>query len=76
MFDGDPIPPAIKGHGPQFSVHVRCGQTAGWTKLPFGTEIGLVPDNFVLDGDAPSSRKKVTAPNFRPMSIAAKRLDG
>ena len=24
---------------PQFSVHVYCGQTAGWIKTPLGTEV-------------------------------------
>jgi len=28
-----------KGHSPQFSVHVRCGQTVGWIKMPLGTEV-------------------------------------
>jgi len=38
-------------------------------KLVLGMEVGLSPDDFVLDGDpAPS-------PNFRPISIVAKRLD-
>jgi len=27
--DGDPAPPPLKGHSPQFSANVRCGQTAG-----------------------------------------------
>ena len=39
-----------KGNSPQFSVHVYCGQTAGWIKMPFGTEVGLGPDDSVLDG--------------------------
>jgi len=25
-----------KGHSPQFSAHVCCGQTAGWIKMPLG----------------------------------------
>jgi len=51
----------------------------GWIKMPLGTEIGLGPGNFVLDGDpAPPPQKGGGAPvpNFRPMSIVAKRLDG
>jgi len=44
--------------------------------MPLGMEVGLGPDDFVLDGD-PAPPKNVTAPtNFRPMSIMAKRLDG
>jgi len=27
VLDGDPSPPQKKGHSPQFSVHVYCGQT-------------------------------------------------
>ena len=39
VLDGDPAPP--KGHSPQFSAHVCCGQiTAGWFRMPLGTEVG------------------------------------
>ena len=27
VLDGDPAPPPLKGHRPQFSAYVRCGQT-------------------------------------------------
>jgi len=30
--DGGQAFPPLKGHTLQFSAHVRCGQTAGWTK--------------------------------------------
>ena len=33
---------------PQFSVHVCCGQTAGWIKMPLGTMVGLGPGNIVI----------------------------
>jgi len=59
---------------PQFSAHVYSGQTAGWIKMPLGTELGLSPGDIVLDGDPAPPQKKGTAPNFRPMSIVAKRL--
>jgi len=37
VLDGDPALPPLKGHSsPQFSANVRCGQTAGWTKMPLG----------------------------------------
>jgi len=36
---GTQLPP--KGHSPQFSAHVYCGETAGWITLPFGTEVGF-----------------------------------
>ena len=47
--------------------------------MPLGTEVGLGPDDIVLDGNpAPSSPKRGhnPFPNFRPMSIVAKLLDG
>ena len=45
--------PSPKGaqQPPHFSAHVYCGQTAGWIKMPLGTEVCLGPDHFVLDGD-------------------------
>ena len=36
---------------PQYSAHVRCGQTAGWIKMPLGVEVGLGPGDIVLDED-------------------------
>ena len=55
------------GTAPQFSVHVRCGQTAGWVKTPLGTEVDLGPGHIVLDG-VPSVRERGTAalPVFGP----------
>jgi len=38
VLDGDPAPPNLKGHSRQFSAIVRCGQMAGWTKMPLGME--------------------------------------
>jgi len=49
LLDGDPAPP--KGHNPQFSAHVPCGQTAGWIKVPLGAEIELGIGQIVLHGD-------------------------
>jgi len=57
MLDGYPAPPPPKKKGkgggaqPQFSAHVQSGQTAGWIKMPLGTEVCLGPGNFVLDGN-------------------------
>ena len=47
--------------------------------MPLGIEAGLCPSEIVLDGD-PALPKKVAEPpplppNFRTMSIVAKRLD-
>ena len=58
-------------------VHICCGQIAGWIKMPLGRKVGLGPIDIVLDGDpAPPPQKGGTAPNFRLVSIVAKRLDG
>jgi len=56
-----------------------CGQTAGWIKMPLGTEVGLGSGHIMLDGNpTPSPSKKEQSPltNFWPMSIVAERLDG
>jgi len=51
---------------------------AGWIKMPLGRDIGLNPSNIVLDGDPahPFPKKGAEPPQFRAMSIVAKRLDG
>jgi len=53
-------PRPLKGHSPQFLANVRCGQTAGWTQMPLGKEVGLSPGDFVFDGDPGTPRKKDT----------------
>jgi len=45
-----PSYPSPKGAQPQSSAHVRCGQTAGWTKMSLGMEVGLGPGDFVRRG--------------------------
>jgi len=68
VLDVDPAPPQ-KGHSPQFSAHVCCGQTAGWIKMPLGTEVGLGPGHIVLDGDpAPLTTERGTAAPFYILS--------
>jgi len=75
--DEDPVPSLKSGGDPQFSAHVYCGQTAAWIKTPLGTEVGLGLRDIVLDGDpAFPPLKGHSHPNFRPMSVMAKRLDG
>jgi len=62
VLDGDQ-PHRQKGSGaPQFSVHVYYGQTAGWIKMPVGTEVGLV-QTTLLDGD-PALPQKRHIPQF------------
>ena len=54
---------------------VYWSRTAGWIKMKLGMEvyIGLGSGHIVLWGH--SSPRRGTAPNFRPMSVVAKRLD-
>ena len=75
VLDGDPAPPAKKGHSPQFSAHVHCGQTAGWIEMPLGMKVGLGAGHIVLDGERAPPPNRGTAPNFWLMSVVAKRLD-
>ena len=59
--------PSPKGGGrsPQFSAHVYCCQTAGWTKMPLSTEVDLSPSHTVLDGDpAPPAKGAQQLPLF------------
>jgi len=55
MLDGDPVRPQERGTAapPHCSAHVYHdhGQTAGWIKVPLGTEVGLAPGDIVIDGD-------------------------
>ena len=72
-----PSSPPLKRHSPQFPAHICCGQMAGWIKMPLGREVALGPSDIVLDGDpAPPPQKGTEPPNFWPMSIVAKLLDG
>jgi len=53
---------------------------AAWIKMSLGMELGLGPGDFVLDGDPahpfPKGGLSPPFPNFGPMFIVAKRLDG
>ena len=57
--------PPKRWHSPQFSAHVYCGQTAGWIKMPIGTEAGFDPGDIVL-GRNTAPPKRSTAPIFGP----------
>jgi len=47
MLDGTPK----KEHSsPHFLSHVYCGETAGWIKMSFGTEVGLGPGTLCYMG--------------------------
>ena len=68
---GTTSPPQNRGTAPQFSAHVYCGQTAGWMKMPLGTEVNLGPAHIVSGGDPDPPERRTAAPSFRPMSIVA-----
>ena len=76
---GDPAPPPQKGQSPQFSAHICFGQMYGWIKMPHCRELGLGQSAQAtlcyMETQLPSS-KRGRAPNFRSMSIVAKRLHG
>ena len=67
-------PPQKRGQSPQFFAHVYCGQMAAWISIPLGMSVGLYPGHIVLSSLSP--KQGGTAPNFRPMFVVAKRLDG
>jgi len=48
----------------QFLAHVCCGQTAGWIKIPLGTELNVVSDNVGLDGIAAPPKRGTAPPVF------------
>jgi len=52
VLDKDPtsLPGIVAQQPPNFRP-VYCGQTAGWTKMPLGTEVGLGPGDIVFNGD-------------------------
>jgi len=60
-----PLPSKGAEPPPQFSAHFYCGQTAEYIKMPLGMDIGLIPGDFVLDGDpVPPPQKGSEAPKF------------
>jgi len=60
-----------------FVTLVHCGQTVGRTKMKLDMQAGLGPGHIALDGDpARPPKKGAETPNFWPMFIVAKRLDG
>jgi len=44
--------------------------------MPLGREVGLEPSDIVSDGDPAPPSPRGTAPNFRPMSVVTKQVDG
>ena len=54
--------PFPKGAQPTILAHICCGKMAAWINMPFRTEVGLGPGDFVLDGDRASLPKKGAEP--------------
>jgi len=44
--------------------------------MPLGREVDLNQNDIVLDGDPASFPAKRHSPNFRPISVVAKWMDG
>ena len=61
---GTQLPLKTKGHSPHFSARVYCGQTAGWIRIPFGTEVGLGAYDIVLDEDPAPTERTIAVPHF------------
>jgi len=76
MLDAGPSPLPKKGP----TIFASCllqPNASAWIKMPLGTEVGLGSGNIVLHGDpAHTAHKGGRAPNFRPIFIVAKWLDG
>jgi len=65
VLDGDPAAPPPKGHSPQFSAHICCGEMAALIKMSHDVELGLGLCDFVLDGDpVPLPRRRSGASKF------------
>jgi len=79
VLDGDTVPlPKTGGRPPKIlSAHLYCGQTAGCIKMQPGTEVGFGLRDIVFDvHPVPHKKGTPTPPNFWPMFIVAKWLDG
>ena len=63
---GTQVPLPKGAQPPPCSAHVCSGQTAGWIKMPLGTEVDLGPGHIVLDDDPapPSPESGTAAPLF------------
>ena len=56
--------PKVGGASLQFLAHVYCGETAGWIKMPLGSEVGICLGYIVLDADPAYLPLKVHSPQF------------
>jgi len=75
VFDVNPAHP-LKSTVPQFSAHDCCGETAICIRIPRCTKVGLSLGDVVLDGTQLPFTEGAQPPNFQPMFVVAKRLNG
>jgi len=78
MLAGDPVshtergtaaPSHFCGLRKNHADHVYCGHaTAGWIRIPLGTEVGLGPSDIVLDGD-PAPRARARKGAQQPLTL-------
>ena len=61
VLDEDPALPPPEEHIPNFGL---MSVVAGWIKIPLGREVGVSPDDIVLDGGLSCPLKRGTAPLF------------
>jgi len=61
---------------PVLSLTLVYWQDVWMIKMQFAMEVGLGLGHIVLDGDRALRPKMGTAPNFWPISVGAKQLDG
>ena len=61
VLNEDPAPVPQKRTTSQFSAHTRCGQTAGWIRMPLGMEVGIGTGHIVLDADPARLPQRGTA---------------
>jgi len=73
---GPSSPPQKGAEPPPIFGPFYCGQTAGCIKMPLGMEVGLGQATLMGTQLPPEKRVRPPPPNFWPMSIVAKRLDG
>ena len=59
-----PLPKRGQSPPPQYSAHFYCGQTAGCIKMSPSMEIGLSPEDSVIDGEPAPSPKRGRSPQF------------
>jgi len=76
LSDRCPVCPVLSCLSCLSVTFVHCGQTVGRIKIKLGMQVGIDHGHIVLGGDPAPPSLKGTAPNFRPISVAAKWLHG